>query len=45
MTGYFTSTPLPPYLRKYLYLGFGKMYGVNFDDMLVEDLNQFRTFN
>ena len=37
--------PLPPYLRQYIYLAFGKLYGVNFEDVLVEDINQFRTFN
>lgn len=37
--------PLPPYLRKYIYLGFGKLYGVQFDDILVDDINKFRTFN
>ncbi len=31
--------------RKYIYLGFGKLYGVNFDDIKAADLNQFRTFN
>jgi phosphatidylserine decarboxylase len=28
-----------------MYLGFGKLYGVNFDEIKVEDINQFRTFN
>lgn len=37
--------PLPPYLRKYVYLGFGKLYGVNFDEIAVDDINSFRTFN
>lgn len=45
MTGRLCGMPLPPHFRKYLYLGFGKLYGVNFDDILVSDLNQFRTFN
>ena len=31
--------------RKYIYLGFGKLYGVNFDEIKAADLNQFRTFN
>jgi phosphatidylserine decarboxylase len=44
-TGYACNMPLPPYLRKYMYLGFGKLYGVNFDDILEEDINNFRTFN
>jgi phosphatidylserine decarboxylase len=26
-------------------LGFGKLYGVNFDEILTEDLNDFATFN
>jgi len=37
--------PLPPILRKYIYLGFGKLYGVNFDEILQDDLNNFKTFN
>ena len=45
MTGRLTSMPLPPYFRSSLYSAFGKVYGVNFDDILVQDLNQFRTFN
>ena len=45
MTGFMTNCPLPPYVRKYMYLGFGKLYGVNFDDIKVNDINQFRTFN
>ena len=28
-----------------MYLGFGKVYGVNFDEIKVNDINQFRTFN
>jgi phosphatidylserine decarboxylase len=28
-----------------MYLGFGKVYGVNFDEIKVDDINQFRTFN
>lgn len=44
-TGRLCNMPLPPYLRKYVYLGFGKLYGVDFSDILVEDLNEFRTFN
>ena len=39
------NMPLPPVLRKYFYLGFGKLYGVKFEDLLIEDLNEFRTFN
>jgi len=45
MTGSLTSMPLPPYFRSSLYSAFGKVYGVNFNDILVQDLNQFRTFN
>lgn len=44
-TGHCCNMPLPPYLRKYVYLAFGKLYGVNFDDILINDLNDFRTFN
>ena len=28
-----------------MYMGFGKLYGVNFDDIKATDINQFRTFN
>jgi phosphatidylserine decarboxylase len=28
-----------------MYLGFGKVYGVNFDEIKVDDINSFRTFN
>ena len=45
MTGYLTSMPLPPYLRTLFYRGFGSVYGVKFDEILVENLNDFRTFN
>ena len=45
ITGYLTSMPLPPYLRVGIYKAFGGVYGVNYDDILVEDLNSFRTFN
>lgn len=44
-TGFMTNCPLPPIVRKYMYLGFGKLYGVNFDEIKVEDINTFRTFN
>ena len=44
-TGVVTSMPLPPYLRVYIYKGFGSLYGVNFDEIKVQDLNSFRTFN
>ena len=37
--------PLPPYLRVGIYRAFGSVYGVNFDEILVENLNSFRTFN
>ena len=43
--GYLCNMPLPPYLRKYFYLAFGKVQGVDFDEILVKDLNNFRTFN
>ena len=45
MTGCLTSMPLPPYLRGLLYRAFGSLYGVNFAEILVDDLNSFRTFN
>ena len=45
ITGYLTSMPLPPILRVGLYKAFGSVYGVNYDEILVEDLNSFRTFN
>ncbi len=44
-TGYITTMPLPPGLRSMIYKGFGSIYNVNFDDILVENLNDFRTFN
>mmetsp|Transcript_37568 Transcript_37568/g.49436 ORF Transcript_37568/g.49436 Transcript_37568/m.49436 type:complete len:211 (-) Transcript_37568:613-1245(-) len=37
--------PLPPYLRVAIYKAFGTLYGVNFDEMRTENLNDFRTFN
>lgn len=45
MTGHLCNLPLPPYLRKYLYYAFGSVYGVNFDEIKADDLNDFRTFN
>lgn len=45
MTGMLCNMPLPPYFRKYLYLGFGKMYSLNFDDIKIDDINKFKTFN
>ena len=45
MTGRLTNMPLPPYIRGGIYSAFGKLYGVNFNDILVQDLNSFRTFN
>eukprot|EP00347_Sterkiella_histriomuscorum_P005657 403355758 len=44
-TGFVMNMPLPPYLRVYIFKGFGALYGVNFDEIKVEDINQFRTFN
>jgi hypothetical protein len=44
MTGRLCNTPLPPYLRVYMYKAFGFMYGVNFDE-IDKPLNSFRTFN
>ena len=45
ITGSLCSMPLPPYLRVFMYKAFGSVYGVNFDEIQVEDLNSFRTFN
>lgn len=45
MTGHFCNMSLPPYLRKYLYLGFGKLYGLNFDEIAIDDINKFKNFN
>ena len=48
LMGYFAYFPLPPYFRKYLYLLFGKVYGVNFNEMYEEDrknLNKFKNFS
>lgn len=28
-----------------MYQGFGYMYGVNFEEIKVDDINKFRTFN
>ena len=39
------NTRLPPYLRTYIYRGFGWLYGVNFDEIKVDDINTFKTFN
>ena len=39
MTGRLTSMPLPPGLRGAIYRGFGSLYGVNFDEILVDDVN------
>jgi phosphatidylserine decarboxylase len=36
---------LPPYFRKYIYLGFGKLYGLNFDEIAIDDINKFKNFN
>ena len=44
-TGRLMSMPLPPYLRAWMYKAFGKLNGVNFDEIKVDDLNKFRTFN
>jgi phosphatidylserine decarboxylase len=45
MTGRAASMPLPPHLRVYMYKAFGLIYGINFDEIKVDDLNKFRTFN
>lgn len=44
-TGYLTSMPLPPGLRVLLYKAFGGIYGVKFDEIQVESLNSFSSFN
>ena len=38
-TGLMATMPLPPYLRVYLYKAFGGIYGVNFDEIKIEDIN------
>jgi hypothetical protein len=45
ITGRAASMPLPPHLRVYFYKAFGLVYGINFDEIKVDDLNKFRTFN
>ena len=44
-TGFLATMPLPPYLRVYLYKAFGGVYGINFDEIKMKDLNEFRTWN
>ena len=36
---------LPTFIRPYIYMAFGKLYGVNFDEMLQPNLKEFRNFN
>lgn len=45
LAGHLCNLTLPPGLRAYMYRGWGNFYGVNFDEMAVEDLNNFRNFN
>lgn len=45
LTGYLTTMPLPPGLRALMYKAFGSVYGVKFDEIQVESLNSFRSFN
>ena len=46
LLGNLAYLPLPPHLRKYFYLLFGKIYGVNFKEMYEEDnLNKFINFS
>ena len=45
ITGYMASMPLPPGLRVLIYKAFGSIYGINYDEIQVESLNSFRTFN
>ena len=40
-----TTIPLPPHLRVLFYKAFGSIYGVNFDEIKVQNLNDFRTWN
>lgn len=45
MTGRIMSIPLPPYFRAMMYRAFGRVYGVNFDEIKVDDINKFSNFN
>lgn len=45
MTGHLCNLTIPSPMRSPIYKAFGKVYGVNFDDILVEDLQEFRNFN
>ena len=45
LTGILTSITLPPYFRAAVYSAFGSIYGVNFDEIKQENLNNFRSFN
>ena len=45
VTGFLTTMPLPPYFRGLFYRAVGSFYGMNFDEIKVKDLNQFRTWN
>ena len=44
--GVCTNLWLPPYLRRYLYLGCAKAWGgIDFDELKIQDPNDFATFN
>jgi phosphatidylserine decarboxylase len=45
LTGLFCDSNLPPYFRAALYKAFGTMYKVKFHEAVVENLNDFPTFN
>ncbi len=45
MTGFFCSLKLPVCLRKLVYGGFSKLYGINLSEMKHEDLRFYETFN
>jgi len=44
-TGRLCNYELPESMRPAVYKGFGKFYGVNFDEIKVDDLRKFRSFN
>jgi len=45
ITGYACSMKLPKHLRPLVYGAFGKIYGINFNEMKLKDLKDFETFN
>jgi phosphatidylserine decarboxylase len=44
-TGFLCSQKIPAFLRPLIYGSFGKVYGINFDEMKHSDLRHFETFN